>query len=82
MANAVTEALRQRIYSLCSAYGQGKLDFVLNFIDDDVDFVHTFEVADMDGAFPEGFYSTTNYRTQVRVGGEWIVVDARWRWIS
>ena len=23
--------------------------------------------ADMDGAFPEGFYSTTNYRTQVRI---------------
>ena len=23
--------------------------------------------ADMDGAFPEGFYSTTNYRTQVRL---------------
>ena len=35
----MTEVLRQRIYSLCSAYGRGKLDFVLNFIDDDVDFV-------------------------------------------
>src|SRR5438309_4143324 len=23
--------------------------------------------ADMDGAFPDGFYSTTNYRTQVRL---------------
>ena len=33
------------------------------------------ESADMDGAFPEGFYSTTNYRTQVRVGGEWIEVE-------
>jgi len=32
------------------------------------------EPADMDGAFPEGFYSTTNYRTQVRVDGEWIEV--------
>jgi lysine-ketoglutarate reductase/saccharopine dehydrogenase-like protein (TIGR00300 family) len=31
--------------------------------------------ADMDGAFPEGFYSTTNYRTQVRIGGEWIEVE-------
>jgi lysine-ketoglutarate reductase/saccharopine dehydrogenase-like protein (TIGR00300 family) len=30
---------------------------------------------DMDGAFPEGFYSTTNYRTQVRLGGEWIDVE-------
>jgi lysine-ketoglutarate reductase/saccharopine dehydrogenase-like protein (TIGR00300 family) len=31
--------------------------------------------ADMDGAFPEQFYSTTNYRTQVRLGGEWIDVE-------
>jgi lysine-ketoglutarate reductase/saccharopine dehydrogenase-like protein (TIGR00300 family) len=31
--------------------------------------------ADMDGAFPEGFYSTTNYRTQVRLQGEWIDVE-------
>jgi lysine-ketoglutarate reductase/saccharopine dehydrogenase-like protein (TIGR00300 family) len=27
--------------------------------------------ADRDGVFPEGFYSTTNLPTQVRVGGEW-----------
>jgi lysine-ketoglutarate reductase/saccharopine dehydrogenase-like protein (TIGR00300 family) len=33
------------------------------------------EPADMDGAFPERFYSTTNYRTQVRLGKEWIDVD-------
>src|SRR5262249_2109311 len=31
--------------------------------------------ADMDGAFPEGFYSTTNYRTQIRLKGEWIDVE-------
>jgi len=31
--------------------------------------------ADMDGAFPENFYSTTNYRTQVRLGGEWVEVE-------
>src|SRR5262245_35153272 len=30
--------------------------------------------ADMEGAFPEEFYSTTNYRTQVRLGGEWVDV--------
>jgi lysine-ketoglutarate reductase/saccharopine dehydrogenase-like protein (TIGR00300 family) len=30
--------------------------------------------ADMDGAFPEGFYSTTNQRTEVRVGGHWHAV--------
>jgi lysine-ketoglutarate reductase/saccharopine dehydrogenase-like protein (TIGR00300 family) len=35
----------------------------------------TTVAADMDGAFPEGFYSTTNYRTQVRLGGEWIDVE-------
>jgi lysine-ketoglutarate reductase/saccharopine dehydrogenase-like protein (TIGR00300 family) len=31
--------------------------------------------ADMDGAFPEGFYCSTNFRTQVRLGGEWIDVE-------
>jgi lysine-ketoglutarate reductase/saccharopine dehydrogenase-like protein (TIGR00300 family) len=31
--------------------------------------------ADMDGAFPEGFYSTTSFRTQVRLGGEWIDLE-------
>ena len=31
--------------------------------------------ADMDGAFPESFYSTTSFRTQVRLGGEWIDVE-------
>ncbi len=30
--------------------------------------------ADMPGAFPEGFYSTTNHRTQVRLDGHWIDV--------
>jgi lysine-ketoglutarate reductase/saccharopine dehydrogenase-like protein (TIGR00300 family) len=31
--------------------------------------------ADMDGAFPDNFYSTTNYRTQIRQSGEWIEVE-------
>lgn len=31
--------------------------------------------ADTDGAFPEGFYCTTNFRTQVRLGGAWIDVQ-------
>jgi hypothetical protein len=30
--------------------------------------------ADMDGAFPEGFYSTTNQRTEIRLAGHWIEV--------
>jgi hypothetical protein len=31
--------------------------------------------ADMDGAFPEGFYSTTNQRTEVRLADHWIEVS-------
>lgn len=33
------------------------------------------EAADMDGAFPEGFYCSTNERTEVRLDGEWLPVD-------
>ena len=32
------------------------------------------EPADIAGAFPDGFYSTTNQRTQVRLGGRWVDV--------
>jgi lysine-ketoglutarate reductase/saccharopine dehydrogenase-like protein (TIGR00300 family) len=31
--------------------------------------------ADYGGAFPEGFYSTTNQRTEVRLAGDWVIVD-------
>jgi lysine-ketoglutarate reductase/saccharopine dehydrogenase-like protein (TIGR00300 family) len=31
--------------------------------------------ADVAGAFPDGFYCSTNFRTQVRSGGEWIEVE-------
>ena len=31
--------------------------------------------ADINGAFPEGFYSTTNQRTEVRLAGKWVPVD-------
>ena len=31
--------------------------------------------ADLDGSFPEGFYCTTNQRTEVRCQGEWWQVD-------
>src|SRR5690348_1645156 len=34
-----------------------------------------FVAADMDAAFPDGFYSTTNHRTQIRLSGEWIEVE-------
>ncbi len=30
--------------------------------------------ADMEGAFPEGFYSTTNQRTEIRLDGQWVEV--------
>ena len=32
------------------------------------------EAADLDGVFPQEFYSTTNLETFVRVGGEWVRV--------
>lgn len=35
----------------------------------------TILLADMNGAFPDGFYSTTNYRTQIRINGEWLDVE-------
>jgi lysine-ketoglutarate reductase/saccharopine dehydrogenase-like protein (TIGR00300 family) len=35
----------------------------------------TLVTADVDGAFPEGFYASTNFRTQVRVGGQWVDVQ-------
>ena len=31
--------------------------------------------AHMDGAFPDGFYCSTNFRTQVKLGGEWVDVE-------
>lgn len=31
--------------------------------------------ADVEGAFPDGFYCSTNFRTQVRLGGDWVDVE-------
>lgn len=31
--------------------------------------------ADVHGAFPDGFYCSTNFRTQVRLGGDWVEVE-------
>jgi lysine-ketoglutarate reductase/saccharopine dehydrogenase-like protein (TIGR00300 family) len=31
--------------------------------------------ADIDGAFPEEFYSTTNQRTEIRLAGKWLPVE-------
>ena len=33
------------------------------------------EQADIHGAFPEGFYATTNEPTEIRLGGKWIRVE-------
>jgi lysine-ketoglutarate reductase/saccharopine dehydrogenase-like protein (TIGR00300 family) len=30
--------------------------------------------ADIDGAAPEDFYSTTNHRTEIRLAGQWVIV--------
>ncbi len=35
----------------------------------------TLQDAERDGVFPDGFYSTTNLATRVRVDGRWLVVD-------
>jgi len=35
------DVLRSRLQSLSSAYAQGKLEFVTNFIDEHIDFVFT-----------------------------------------
>lgn len=32
-------------------------------------------VADLDGVFPDGFYSTTNLDTKIRLGGKWLDVE-------
>ncbi len=34
-------------------------------------------VADVPGAFPDGFYCSTNFRTQVRIAGEWVDVQSQ-----
>ena len=43
--------------------------------------VHTTDcravAADVCGAFPEGFYCSTNFRTEVRLRGEWIAVEVQ-----
>ncbi len=33
------------------------------------------EPTEIDGVFPDGFYSTTNLETRVRLGGRWVQVD-------
>ena len=44
-----------------------------------VNLVHPGEAvtdqAELDGVFPDGFYSTTNLETRVRIGGRWVTVE-------
>ena len=37
--------------------------------------MRSLRAADMDGAAPEDFYSTTNHRTEVRLDGQWVPVE-------
>ncbi len=75
---------RQEDPSFCRIQVRAKSDEALQHILDEIhDHGATpvepddcqLQIADMDGAFPEGFYSTTNHRTQVRLQGEWVDVD-------
>lgn len=63
-----------------TAESENQLEAILDAIHDHgaapVDsFDCSIQEADIPGAFPENFYSTTNYRTQVRLGGEWVEVQ-------
>jgi len=33
------------------------------------------DLCEIDGVFPDAFYSTTNLETKVRIGGKWVTVD-------
>lgn len=62
-----------------SATSDARLGEILNAISDHGAVVtHAQDcrlaTADCDGAFPEGFYSTTNQRTEIRIDGHWIEV--------
>ncbi len=64
------------------AESQEKLDDLLDAIHDHGAIpVHHGDcvtaVADVEGAFPEGFYCSTNFKTEVRVGGHWIEVQGQ-----
>ena len=58
---------------------QQRLDEILNAISSHGAIVQDHDCrlqqADIAGAFPEGFYSSTNMRTQVRLDGHWMNVD-------
>src|SRR5579884_925995 len=63
-----------------SAPSQELLDLLIDraqrigALTEDVPQVH-LEPAPADGVFPEGFYSTTNLATEVRLNGRWVTVE-------
>ncbi|MDE3077713.1 MAG: TIGR00300 family protein, partial [Chloroflexota bacterium] len=62
---APSDKVLEQILQSCKTLGANLCD------DEDV---HT-EPAPTDGALPDGFYSTTNLRTEVRIDGSWMQVD-------
>jgi lysine-ketoglutarate reductase/saccharopine dehydrogenase-like protein (TIGR00300 family) len=66
LGSGTREGLDNLLASLSTfgCYVQGMPDAVLR-------------VNDIAGAAPEDFYSTTNHRTQVQLGGHWVTVDTQ-----
>jgi lysine-ketoglutarate reductase/saccharopine dehydrogenase-like protein (TIGR00300 family) len=62
--SAVREDTLQRILMRLQIHGVNQVDPGEAQVD----------VADMDGVFPDGFYSSTNLETQVRLDGHWVRV--------
>ena len=63
-----------------SAESQSSLDHLLEKLSPYGCYVHDtadalLRPADIDGAAPEDFYSTTNHRTEVRIDGDWVAVE-------
>ncbi|HLG73078.1 MAG TPA: TIGR00300 family protein [Chloroflexota bacterium] len=62
---APSEKVLDQILSSCQALGANLYD---------TSDVHT-QAAPRDGALPDGFYSTTNLRTEARINGRWVLVE-------
>ncbi len=74
-----TNAERSRFAVRVSADSPGSLEHLLEKLSPFGCYVHgapnaVTREADLDGAAPEDFYSTTNHRTDVRINGAWITV--------
>jgi lysine-ketoglutarate reductase/saccharopine dehydrogenase-like protein (TIGR00300 family) len=74
-----TNADRSRFAVRLSADSPGSLEHLLEKLSPFGCYVHgapnaLVREADLDGAAPEDFYSTTNHRTDVRIDGSWVTV--------